>query len=614
MPSGPQPVRQGGPLRFPDLVRRPVHREVGELVAEEGALPLCILAGRHHRALECLLPGGTTFETGQELPAAVQTRDGQTREIGPFTPELGELRERSRRQHRFETPADARLQPAALGKQRDAAQISRPHPSRRSLPLIGEQRTAGRLQHLEGTEDALAVLRMQTLRHLRIPLPQLVMQCAAGQRQGAKPRADFRRDGRNGGDPLPETPDIEAGAAHQNDRPSLLRRPREHRLEPFQPQAGGTLLVGFEDAVELMLRPLPLKSVRLGGKQRQMAVELLGVGIDDPGTGSPGEIESQGRLAARRGASYDENPYHRPSDRLSSAMSDPILCVVAPAGHDLLDAALIRGLRSWVPGELRWLDPGRAFEIRPSAPLSPSTRAQVERFLSSLPVDFAMVPAACRRKRLLVCDMDSTIVDIECIDELAAHAGIREKVSELTRRAMAGEIDFRDALEARVRMLAGLPVRVIDEICRERLHLNPGARTLVRTMQAHGAFCALVSGGFTEFTRHVRVLAGFDMDQANTLEIRDGYLTGRLLPPLYDPSAKERALRRLLARFGLAREESLAIGDGANDIPMLRAAGLGIAYRAHPAVRSAADAAIDHGDLTTALHFQGFARSEFVEE
>ncbi len=290
-----------------------------------------------------------------------------------------------------------------------------------------------------------------------------------------------------------------------------------------------------------------------------------------------------------------------------------ILYLVAPAEQGPLDPRMLAEARRLTGAEPRWLDPGSACALPLARPADACLRANLDELLAGQPVDQALLPEARGPRRLLVCDMDSTIVDIECIDELAKHAGVGGEVAALTRRAMAGEIAFHEALETRVRMLEGVPVRVIDEICRERMRLNPGARTLVRTMQANGAFCALLSSGFTEFTRYVRTLVGFDMDQANTLEIRDGVLTGRLLPPILGPESKHRTLLRLAAARGCGPAEAVAVGDGANDIPMLREAGLGIAYRGHREVRRHADACILHTDLRSVLFFQGYPREAFHE-
>lgn len=264
-------------------------------------------------------------------------------------------------------------------------------------------------------------------------------------------------------------------------------------------------------------------------------------------------------------------------------------------------------------GKRRWLAEGEAAEILAEDLEPREALARLGLLVEGLPVDWAALPAAHRRKRLLVSDMDSTIITIECIDELADFAGIKPQIAEVTRRAMNGELPFEAALRERVALLAGLPERAITKVIAERLRLMPGARTLVRTMRAHGACTALVSGGFTAFTRHVQWLCGFDVEQANELEIADGRLTGRLVGGAFGPADKLATLQGLQARLGLAAAETLAVGDGANDLPMIGAAGLGVAFRAHPRVRAQAPVRIDHGDLTALLFLQGYARAEFVE-
>lgn len=288
-----------------------------------------------------------------------------------------------------------------------------------------------------------------------------------------------------------------------------------------------------------------------------------------------------------------------------------ILVLVAPRTRALEELVPLGEITQLAGAAPRWLAPPHAAEWLLHA-ADPARLTAIDALLAEQPVDRALLPAGDRRKRLLVCDMDSTVITVECIDELAACAGVDARVRALTRRAMAGEIPFEQALAERVQLLAGLPVRVIDDICREKVRLQPGARTLVRTMQAHGAFCALVSGGFSEFTRFVRLLAGFDADYANTLEIQDGVLTGRLVPPVLGPRAKLETLTHLAHARGLPLSAAIAIGDGANDAEMVQAAGLGVAYRAHAVLRRLADARIEYTDLTAALYFQGYSRDEFT--
>ena len=208
--------------------------------------------------------------------------------------------------------------------------------------------------------------------------------------------------------------------------------------------------------------------------------------------------------------------------------------------------------------------------------------------------------------------MDSTIIGCECLDELADYAGMKTQVSAITERAMRGEIDFEAALRERVAMLADLPVEVLERCRRERVRLNPGAHTLVRTLAAHGVRTVLVSGGFDAFTGPVAEAAGFQFHHANRLQVRAGRLTGEVAEPILGRAAKLQTLKRHAAELGIGLEESLAIGDGANDLAMSDAAGLGVAYRAKPLVAAQADVRIDHADLTALLYFQGYAAEAFV--
>lgn len=231
--------------------------------------------------------------------------------------------------------------------------------------------------------------------------------------------------------------------------------------------------------------------------------------------------------------------------------------------------------------------------------------------LAALPVDFAIQSVENRRKRLLIADMDSTIINVECLDELADFAGVKEQVSEITERAMRGELAFEGALRERVGMLKGLGVEALQSCYDQRVQLNPGAETLVRTMAQHGARCALVSGGFTFFTSRVAQAAGFHLNRANTLIELDGALTGQVGDPILGKEAKLAALNEETADLGLTPADALAVGDGANDLAMIEAAGLGVAYRAKPIVAAQAHAKVDHTDLTTLLYFQGYKTEDF---
>jgi phosphoserine phosphatase len=262
----------------------------------------------------------------------------------------------------------------------------------------------------------------------------------------------------------------------------------------------------------------------------------------------------------------------------------------------------------------RWLRAGAAAEFLFERSAEPKAlRTYFTQACGDLPIDVVVQPAEGRRKRLLVADMDSTIIGQECIDELAGYAGKRAEIAAITERAMRGEIDFEAALIERVAMLKGLPEPVLEETFETRIRLNPGAATLVRTMKKLGAATALVSGGFTFFTERVARAAGFDTHQANTLIVKNGVLTGEVAKPILGRAAKEEALVRIAREKSVPLSQTLAVGDGANDLDMLRRAGLGVAYRAKPAVAGAAGARINHGDLTALLYLQGVPHTEFVE-
>lgn len=264
----------------------------------------------------------------------------------------------------------------------------------------------------------------------------------------------------------------------------------------------------------------------------------------------------------------------------------------------------------------RWLKPSVAWEMLFSAndaDLIAGLNTELKTTFGNHPVDVNIVPAGPnRRKRLLIADMDSTIIQQECIDEIAACAGVGPRVAEITERAMRGEIDFEGALKERVGLLRGLDETTLHKVFETRIQLTPGARTLVATMAAAGAHCALVSGGFTFFTSRVAQAAGFHENHANTLAIEDGHLTGDVVPPILGRAAKLERLELLIRDHMLEPDQSLAVGDGANDLAMINAAGLGVAFRAKPIVAAEADAGITHGDLTALLYLQGYASDTFA--
>ncbi len=240
-------------------------------------------------------------------------------------------------------------------------------------------------------------------------------------------------------------------------------------------------------------------------------------------------------------------------------------------------------------------------------------RNSVAEFIGGLPIDVVIQPVENRFKKLLIADMDSTIIEQECIDELAEFAGKRAEISAITERAMRGELDFEAALKERVAMLKGLPESVLAETFEKRITLTPGALTLVKTMKARGAVTALVSGGFTYFTRRVAQKTGFQMNQANELLVENGRLTGLVGEPILGRAAKQEALERIASENNIDLADTIAAGDGANDLSMLARSGLGVAFHAKPAVAQAASAQINHGDLTAFLYLQGIAKADFFK-
>ena len=276
-----------------------------------------------------------------------------------------------------------------------------------------------------------------------------------------------------------------------------------------------------------------------------------------------------------------------------------------------LETVLAQSLRdAFGGGDLRWLQPGVAAEF--DLAKEPAQFWQVWEQVQALGVDLCLQPAAGRRKRMLLADMDSTMIQQECIDELAAMAGVGARVAAITARAMNGELDFEGALRERVGLLAGLDAGVIDRVLAERITYMPGGATLLATMKANGGHAALVSGGFTAFTGHVAAHLGFHEHRANTLHVADGRLTGTVAEPILGREAKVQALHDITARLGLTAADVIAVGDGANDLGMLNLAGAGVALHAKPAVAAQCNLRVNHGDLTALLFLQGYSADQFV--
>ncbi len=291
---------------------------------------------------------------------------------------------------------------------------------------------------------------------------------------------------------------------------------------------------------------------------------------------------------------------------MADAAATHVIVVTVPAGRGLSDPEISEIAARVAAGPPRRLG-------TTAAEIACGNGLQLRALRHAFPgLDINIVPVEDRRKQLLIADMDSTMIPVECIDEVADFAGVKPQVSAITERAMRGEIDFSGALRERVSLIAGLPEAALADVYEQRINLNPGARTLVRTMAAHDAHCALVSGGFTYFTERVAEKAGFAENRANRLLFEDGKLTGKVAEPVLGRAAKLDALHELTETMGIGAHQVLCVGDGANDQDMIQAAGLGVAYRAKPALVAEADAVIDHADLTALLYLQGYAERDFV--
>jgi phosphoserine phosphatase len=400
---------------------------------------------------------------------------------------------------------------------------------------------------------------------------------------------------------------IKTRTADQNGHAPLCDSLTKCRFDIAKPAADRVIFRCICVSVEAMGHPGLFVGCRPRRNDTQIAIHLHGIGVDNGPSEPLRQIERKGRLAAGG----------RPCNKHRSIGTVPRMTHVATLiGAPNAVAAALQSARAALPGAgtEQWLGPD-AVDIPFNADNATDQRAATERLRAiASGIDAVVQPAASRRKKLFLADMDSTVIEQECIDELADYVGIKSRVAAITERAMRGEIAFEPALRERVGLLEGLPVSVIEEVLRDRIKLTPGAKTLVATMRANGAHTCMVSGGFTLFTDRIAAMVGFDASRANSLTIVDGHkLAGKVAEPIFGRDGKRAALIELRQEFALTKEETMAIGDGANDLDMISEAGLGVAYHAKPKVAAAAAARIDHSDLTALLYVQGYRRADFVD-
>jgi phosphoserine phosphatase len=297
---------------------------------------------------------------------------------------------------------------------------------------------------------------------------------------------------------------------------------------------------------------------------------------------------------------------------MSMALSDRVATLIAnPANPCLTPELADQASQAIGASAVYFLADGIACDL-PVPEGNVDVEQQLSELLTGRAIDWVVQEADERRKKALLADMDSTLIQQECIDELAAEAGVGEKVAEITARAMRGELEFEPALRERVGLLKDLPVSIIDKVLAERITLMPGGKALVATMKANGAYCALVSGGFTQFTSKIAAVLGFDENRANTFRVDGNKLAGEVIPPILGRDAKVEALNEVVAKNDLETSDVMAVGDGANDLGMLNLAGSGVALHAKPIVAEQARFRIDHGDLTALLYIQGYRKADFV--
>ena len=526
--------------------------------------------------------------------------------------------ERTGRHHRNETIIDALPEHRPLDTEESGgAGLHRKGGRATSIGLPVRERAAGCQKDLERTQHALRIVGPQPGGGFRINRAQPFVQRGSWKAFSfaANTAANGIGHGGNVGETLRQCLEVEARAADDDRQEPLGLGRGDRRERGITPACDGEIHRSVDRAVELMRCGGKVGCVGAGGDDREVAIDLHGIGVDHDPAEAPGEGDRQRRLAAG-GRTCDENGLPFGSLSRTCGLAHVVTLVSHPADR-AVGPAVVAAVAASLPaaGAAVTLSPGVAVDIPFASAAVVDNRAIADGLrvaLAGAPVDVFVQVAATRRKRLFLADMDSTMIGQECIDELADKVGVKAHVAAITERAMRGEIDFEPALRERVALLKGLPAAVVDEVIAERITLTSGGRTLVRTMRANGTYTALVSGGFTLFTGPVHTMLGFDEHRSNVLVVEGQRFAGRVEEPILGREAKLAALLELRDRLGLDPIETMAIGDGANDLAMIGEAGLGVAYRAKPKVAEAAGARIDHADLTALLYAQGYRDADFV--
>ncbi len=592
-------------------------------MGKPGRLPFGVLAGGDDGAAGCLAQRDLAAQTGREFGHAVGPHGGQ-RWVQAGGDEGAHFVERADLQHGIEAAGDGGAQGGTRRVKQDRVQVPGGGFGM-CCGVPGGKAASGAAPYFPGTGEALAVGGAQGGGGVRVGVGQARVQGggADGCQQVARFQAGLGAGIGQVGQPLGDRREIEAGAAAQ-DRQAPLRVGRLHGGQSLRAPPGQVAgLSGGADAVERVRDERFVGRGGARGEHTQLGVDLHGISVDDGAAEALGEVEGECRLAAAGRTGHDERAPGRvrtcrwrthfawPIGRApaGSPLMSYVLTLVAQREATRLTQGAIDRVRDAVGGGRtpRILSPDEAADIGgvASDDLAPARAA-----LEGAPVDVLVSRERGRRRQLLVADMDSTIVTSETLDELAAYAGLKESVSAITRRSMNGEIDFREALRERVGLLRGLKLDALEATWRS-VELTPGAESLVATMRWFGARTALVSGGFTFFTSRVAALCGFDHHRANVL-LDDGVaLTGEVGEPILDRDAKLATMRQLARAAGLRRGATLAVGDGANDLAMLREAGLGVAFRAKPVVAAEVGNRVDFADLRALLFVQGYPATAF---